>query len=109
MNNIILVKRLANTSMLMLILAILPFPYVYYQFLRLVICGSAIFFAWNSHKINMGSWMWVMVSIALCFNPLFPFYLGRELWVLLDISTCVIFGVFLSKYTKLIKERNRIL
>lgn len=88
------------TSIILLLLAILPLPYGYYTLLRLVVCLTAAFLAWFSYKAQKVSWMWVMGFIALIFNPLIPLHLGRELWFIIDLIVAVVFGIFLLKFRK---------
>lgn len=92
------------TSIILLLLAIFPLPYGYYALLKLIVCLTAIFLAWNSYKMDMISWMWGMIFIALCFNPLFPTHFGRELWILFDLVTSLVFGIFLFKYTNKLRK-----
>lgn len=87
-------------SIILLLLAILPLPIGYYTFLRLVVCGTAIFLAHQSYQKQNMSWVWTTGFIALIFNPLIPLYLGRELWVVVDIIVAVVFGVYLIKLGK---------
>ena len=87
-------------SIVLLLLAILPLPYGYYTFLRLVVCPTAIFLAWISYKRQRASWMWGMTLIGILFNPFIPIYFGRELWIIIDIVIAVVFGSFLLKFRK---------
>src|SRR3989338_5905720 len=43
-------------SVIMLLLAIFPFPYGYYTLLRLVVCGTAIYLTWFAKLINKMGW-----------------------------------------------------
>lgn len=71
----------------MLFLAVLPLPYGYYQFLRLVVCGFAGFLAWqeveSSTQITPIAIMFGL--IALLMNPVIPVHLSKGLWVVLDL------------------------
>jgi len=84
-------------SIVMLLLAVFPFPYGYYMFLRLVVCLTSGFLAWFCYKAKKITWLWVMGFTALFFNPIIPLHFGRELWLMVDISTAIIFGLFLFK------------
>ena len=98
MNSRISIKPPTIISIAMLLLALIPLPIGYYTLLRIVVCLTAAFLAWNSYEAHKTSWMWTMGVVALIFNPLIPLYLGRELWIFVDIATAVIFGVYLVKF-----------
>jgi hypothetical protein len=88
MNKSILEKRPhlipCSIAAVMLLLALAPWPYGYYQLLRFIVCGISIyvaFIAYNWHKI----WAtWLFGFIAVLFNPLIPIHLSREFWKLID-------------------------
>jgi hypothetical protein len=64
-------------------------PYAYFQVLRLVVCGAACFGAFT-FKQRQG-WLWMMVIIAVLFNPLLPVRLDRGVWQVIDLATGIIF------------------
>lgn len=68
-------------------------PYGFYTILRLVTCGTAIYLAWASKELNRKVWAWIMVAIALLFNPFIPIRLTRDVWMYLDMSAALVFGV----------------
>lgn len=79
------VKLLAKIAIGMLILApILPFPYGFYTFLRIVICCSAGYIAGNFFNNNNQASGILFAGIAFLFNPIIPIYLSREVWLVLD-------------------------
>lgn len=82
-------------SIVMLLLAIFPMPYGYYTLLRLVICGTAIYVAYYTKKINKQKWMWTMIVTALLFNPLFQIHLDKSLWSIVDVIAACLFITFL--------------
>jgi hypothetical protein len=74
-------------------IGILPLPIDAYHIIRLVVCGTCIFAAYEYTKIsnhNKGINILILV-VALIYNPIIPFYLSRDLWIAIDI----IAGVFL--------------
>ena len=83
----------------MLLLAIPKglFPYGYYNLLRLVVCGTGAFLAVISHKSENTAWAWTMGIVAFIFNPIFPIHLNKEIWIVIDIATAVIFIVSFFK------------
>ena len=68
-------------------------PYGYYRLLRWVICGFAIWFAFQASERHQQHWMWGFGVVAVIFNPLVPFYLGKELWSLVDLICAVLFPI----------------
>jgi len=68
-------------------------PYGFYQFLRLMVCGTAIYVALNATESNRSGWAWTMGGIALLFNPIFIVRLTRDEWRPIDIVIGVAFVV----------------
>jgi len=88
-------KILTWVSIIMLILAIPPmWPYFYYQILRWVVAGTAVYNAFYSYKSNYIRWVWIMIIIGIIFNPVEPIFLGKEIWIVLDIISAIIFLIF---------------
>lgn len=87
------------TAGLILGLAVIPmWPYGYYTFLRLVICGVAVYGAYFFKKHSMLDNHFVpLVLIAIFFNPLVPVHLSRELWLPIDLAGAVYFIVLSKK------------
>lgn len=95
---------LAIVASLMLVMAIPPgWPYAYYQLLRWVISGIAAWFALNAFKSQHTTWTWIFGAIAVVFNPIAPFYLGRDLWKLVDAVCAVAFPVGMIAMNKRVK------
>lgn len=68
-------------------------PYSYYVLLRWIVCAASIYVAYNASKDKRNGWAWVFGGIALLFNPIFPFYLDKSIWVLIDLGSAVFFFV----------------
>lgn len=83
---------LSKISMIVLLIAVIPiWPYVFYQLLKLVVCGTAIFSAYLYNKEKSKKWMWIMIVIALIFNPINPLYFGHFLWSIVDLIVAWMF------------------
>lgn len=67
----------------------------YYKFLRWIVCATAIYSAFvsyvKSEKMNFGVWLFGL--IAILFNPIIPFYLGKNTWQKADIIVAAIFVI----------------
>ena len=77
-------------SIVALFLAIAGMPfYAFYQLLRWGLCGILIFLAYSRYKIKDEVDIWVILTgiFVIVFNPIMPFFFGRELWMLFDIAT----------------------
>ncbi len=75
----------------MLLGALAPCPYGYYQLLRFVVCGVSVyivFMAYGWHKMWVA---WLFGFVALLFNPLIPIHLSRELWQPIDMGCALLF------------------
>ena len=81
----------SKISAIMLLIAILPLPYGYYILLRWVVCISAIFSAWVANELKKKSWLFLMAIIALLFNPIFPVFLDKGTWVVIDFIVATLF------------------
>ena len=91
-------KYLTILSAITLILAVPPiWPYAYYQLLRWVVAGTAIFVAYLAHGAEKSGWMWTMIVVTILFNPLVPFFLSKGTWVVLDVVVASIFILSLRK------------
>ncbi len=96
-------KMPAVLASVMLLLVFLDWNYGYYTFLRLIITGTAIYYGYYLYTElkEQNFWFWVLVGIALLFNPVVPVYLhDKSLWLIIDILVASFFMAFLLKYKK---------
>jgi FtsH-binding integral membrane protein len=77
----------------MLLIATSSLPYGYYQFLRWVICGIAVFIAYKSYEWKQAWASWVFGVVAVLFNPLVPVYLTKETWRPIDMFSALLFAL----------------
>ena len=72
----------------LLILAVFPLPYAYYNFLRILVCVACTFLAYKEVTARQGRSTWVitLAAVALIFNPLIPIHLSRALWFYIDLA-----------------------
>ena len=73
--------------------ALAPWPYGYYQLLRFVVCGISVYVAFMAYNWQKIWATWLFGFIALLFNPLIPVHLSREIWQPIDIICAVLFAV----------------
>jgi len=75
-------------------LGFLPMPYGYYNLVRFVVSGSALYFAHRSFVKNKSGFVWVFVAMAILYNPIVPVYLyEKAIWTMVNILSSVIFFV----------------
>lgn len=89
-------KILRIITSLFLIFAIKKQPYSYYILLRIIVFVTAGYSMYMSSKYKMKNWIWIFSIIAFIFNPIFPIYMNRETWILIDISASVVFFISLN-------------
>lgn len=77
----------------MLILALAPWPYGYYQLLRLVTCGIAVYVAFVAYSWQKIWAVWIFGFVTLLFNPLIPIHLAREIWQPIDVTCAILFVI----------------
>lgn len=70
--------------------ALLPWPYGYFVLLRWVVCGVCGWTAYSAAQSQKVGWAWALGLIAVMFNPIFPVYLTRAAWTLIDIVAGVV-------------------
>ena len=90
----------------MLLLALVEWPYGYYQLLRFVICGVGVYVAYTAYNWQKMWAMWLFGFIALLFNPLIPIHLSTELWQSIDVICAILFIVVVFILEKPIKEKQ---
>jgi hypothetical protein len=91
---------LAMIAAAMLVGALGPWPYSYYQILRFLTSGSAVYIAFLGYNWKKSWVVWLFGVIALLFNPLIPIHLSKEIWQPIDIICAwlfVIVGFVLKK------------
>jgi hypothetical protein len=95
MNKTILEKRPhiipCIIAAVMLLLALAPWPYGYYQLLRFAVCGAAVYVAVTAYNWQKIWAIYLFGFTAILFNPLISIYLSREIWQPIDIICGTLF------------------
>ena len=60
-------------------------PYSYYQLLRWVVSIVAFYSAYTTHTKGSSVWTWILTALGILFNPIKPFYMEKETWVVFDV------------------------
>lgn len=79
----------------LLLVAVLPLPYGYYTFLRIVIFLAAISLALQRYHAlgRVGGLSIAFGLMAVLFNPVFPIHLAREIWIVSNFVGAAVFGL----------------
>ena len=77
----------------MLLVAVAPLPYGYYQFLRWATSGVAVFIAVKGYTWKQTWATWLFAAVAVMFNPILPINLSREIWQPIDLAGALLFGL----------------
>ena len=88
--------------MMMVMLGIALFPiryYGYYVLLKIVICGGCAFLAAIAYGDGRKYLVWFMGGLAVLYNPIIRFPLGRELWMVINFLTIIVL-IAVMKSTK---------
>jgi len=76
---------------IILLMAIGDLDYAYYQILRIVVMVFAIIFVLILKAFKNVPLMVIMIIIAVLFNPILPFYLDKDVWIVLDFISSILF------------------
>ena len=90
----------------LLLLALLPWPYGFYTFLRLSVCIVCAWLAYQQwkHDNAISAWVVVLGTVALLYNPLLTVHLTREIWSVLNLVTAFVIVCHLWSLRRLIKR-----
>lgn len=84
-------RPLIAVMIVMLGIALLPIRwYGYYVLLKLVVFGGCAFLAANAYDDGRKHFVWFLGGLAVLYNPIIRFPLGRELWMVINILTIIV-------------------
>ena len=87
----IMPRAIIAVMIVMLGIALLPIRwYGYYILLKFVVCGGCAFLAANAYDDGRKHLVWSMGGLAVLYNPIIRFPLGRELWMVVNILTIIV-------------------
>lgn len=87
-----MIRGVAIVAAIALAAAILPWPYGYYQTLRLGVCAAGLYCGIVARSAGDHTVSYGLFFTALIFNPFLPVYLTRELWLPLDLLGAALFA-----------------
>jgi hypothetical protein len=76
-----------------LAIGLLPLPYGYYLFLRIVVAAFSLYAAYEYSREGkkLTGWTLTFVLMALLWSPLLPIHLDRSSWFVLDLAGAALF------------------
>jgi len=86
-------KTLKLTTAGLLLFAIFPLPYGYYQLLRIVVTISSGISAYKAYENKNQGLSIAFAIVLILFNPIMPIYLDKGTWVVFDITVGIFFGI----------------
>ena len=86
-------RTLKLTTAGLLLFAIFPLPYGYYQLLRIVVSISSGISAFVAYEDNNQGLAIIFALVLILFNPFIPIYLSKEIWIPIDIIVGIFFGI----------------
>lgn len=99
MDDDIKIKNIFTVICMIALLLAIPsiWPYGYYQLLRWVVSGTALFVLWAAYNLEKKIWVGLMAVIVILFNPIAPIYLDKETWVIIDFVVAALFLISIFK------------
>lgn len=76
------------------LIALVPLPYGYYIFLRVVLCTAAAYLAWTEYEEvkAVNGWIVGLVVLSIVYNPIIRVHLTREIWSGINVATVAFLG-----------------
>jgi hypothetical protein len=83
----------------MSLIALANLPYGYYQLLRIVVSGSAMWIAYSFHRHSSIIGAFVFGAIAIIFNPIAKIHMEREVHSVVNVLTALalVIGLLLQQ------------
>lgn len=74
------------------LIGMLPLPIDAYHLIRWIVACTCAFGAYKIFQEDRADHYKgiILATIAFIFNPITPFFLGRTLWVIIDIAVCAL-------------------
>lgn len=80
----------------LLAVALFPLPYGYYQFLRLGICGLAIWLLISDYNKTESLSIGLIIT-AIAYNPIFRIHFDKGIWSIINVITIIYFVYLIMK------------
>ena len=80
-------------AVLLIIAPLIPFPYGFYIFLRIIVTVTAAYIIYDTYKSFKGINETIIIFsiIAILYNPIIPVHLyDKEIWMVVNIITGIV-------------------
>ncbi len=92
MNNLKQKDFLWLAPIVVLLIGLLPMPYVFYTLSRIIICFCSVIFILNLINENNILILLIFIFAAILYNPIIPIHLyDKSLWIFINIPTMLLF------------------
>lgn len=93
------ISRIISIVLLLIATLIQGVPYGFYELLRIIVCGTASYLAYQAIIKDFKAVAWVSAVLAIVFNPVISLHLTKEWWIILNVIAILFFGItFFPKY-----------
>lgn len=82
-----------------LFLGAFPLPYGYYTLLRIVAFAVFSWAAYITFDNKEELFPWLLVILAILFNPIIKVYLPKEVWMVIDTCSGLVLIIFSKRIT----------
>lgn len=69
-------------------------PHGYYQLLRFLVCGVAVWGIFQAYRQRRIAWIGLLIGMAVLFNPIDPIHFPKNTWILIDLTAAGLLGLF---------------
>ena len=89
--------------------ALFPWPYGYYNLLRLTVCGVSAWIAYEQWRQDdaVSGWVVAFGAAALLYNPVLPIHLTRGIWSVLNVVTAALFLGHLVWLNRIVSDESK--
>ncbi len=91
----------------LLLLCLAPMPYGYFMLVRFVMMVACGWMAYQYYMRQKEVAMWVFITIAMLFQPLYKISLGRTIWNVIDVIVAI-FLVLIYFVEKRMEAKTRV-
>ena len=88
---------LMGIIVLLLILCLFDMPYGYYEFTRFIAMTVFSYLAYDAFKAGNKDRMFVLIALAVLFQPFIKIALGRVIWNIVDVLVAMYMGYMLFR------------
>lgn len=85
---------------ILFLLCLIDFPYGFYQFVRFVGAFGLSYLAYESYQKDEKRDFYILIFLALLFQPFMKISLGRELWNIVDVIVSIYLLVGINQIIK---------